>query len=144
MPAWPGGNCPDCGEYMPEKLIHCQRCRALLNSDLDKDSVEIPSFVPLPEIEAMVDVEIAGYQVECPKCNRELRINRKYVGEKVSCKHCQGAFKLDLDDPAIHRVAFYANCPHCGNELRAHMKYANVKVECKHCSGHLSCVEQPA
>lgn len=127
---------------MPEALIHCQRCRALLNADLDRDSVEIPQFVPLPEIEAMVEVEISAYQVACPKCKQRLRINRKYLGENVSCKHCRGQFKFSLEDSAVERIAFFAVCPHCGNELRAHMKYAGMKVECKHCSGHLHCIEQ--
>ena len=53
MPPWPGGPCPSCGEEMPERLIHCRTCRTLLNTDLDPDSVEIPAFVPLQEIETV-------------------------------------------------------------------------------------------
>src|SRR3954468_24124011 len=113
MPAWPGGNCPDCGEYMPEKLIHCQSCRALLNSDLGPGNIVVPEFIPLPEVEVMVDVEAQGFFVGCPSCHRELRINRKFLGSTVSCNHCQGNFNFDLDASGVKLVAFYARCPHC-------------------------------
>ncbi len=137
MPAWPGGPCPDCGEYMPENLIHCQSCRALLNSELDADSVEIPVFVPLREIVAMVEVELRGYYVGCPECDRELRVNRKYAGTHVKCKFCNGSFLLDLDSPVLQKVAFYADCPHCKKELRAAMKYVGARVACKMCNGQI-------
>jgi len=142
MPAWPGGNCPGCGETVPASLIHCPTCRALLNDDLDPDSVHIPPFVPLPEIVAMVDVEIAAYQIVCPKCSERLRVHRKYLGEKVSCKHCRAQFELDLANPKLQCIAFFAACPHCGNELRAHMKYAGATVACKHCNGQLHVLGQ--
>ena len=60
MPAWPGGPCPECGEVMPENLVHCQNCRALMNPDLKTDSVEIPEFIPLQEIGSMVEVKPKG------------------------------------------------------------------------------------
>src|SRR5690606_13840844 len=84
-----------CGEHMPENLIHCQNCRALLNPELEADSVEIPAFIPLQEIEAVIDLEPAGLFVGCPHCDRELRIGRKYIGERVACKYCSGAFVFD-------------------------------------------------
>lgn len=137
MPAWPGGPCPACGEEMPPQLIHCQSCRALLNPELESDSVEIPAFVPLQEISAMVEIELDGYYVLCPACRRELRINRKYVGKKVACKHCNAPFALDLAQGAVTLKAFYASCPHCRQELRAAPKYLGEKVVCKHCGGHI-------
>lgn len=141
MPAWPGGPCPACGEEMPENLIHCQNCRALLNTDLDPDSVEIPEFMPLREIESMVDVEPRGYFVGCPACRRELRINRKYTGQRVQCKYCAGQFELNLSNPKIGLNAIYAECPHCHQELRAHYKYLGAKVACRHCNGKIHFVE---
>ncbi|MCH8828198.1 MAG: hypothetical protein IID45_01335 [Planctomycetes bacterium] len=140
MPAWPGGGCPQCGEFMPEKLIHCQNCRALLNSDLESDSVEIPEFIPLKEIATMVDVELNGYYIGCPICQKELRIHRKYVGKEVQCKHCAGQFPFVLTDSRIRTVAFYAQCPHCSKELRAQTKYLGAKVACKHCSGKIQLI----
>lgn len=144
MTAWPGGECPDCGEYMPAKLIHCRTCRALLNEDLVADSVVIPEFVPLQEISAMVDVKARGYYVRCPKCKRELRISRKYVGQNVVCKHCETKFLLDLSAGDVKTNAFYATCPHCDQELRASPKYAGENVACKRCSGQIHFVEATA
>ena len=137
MPAWPGGACPECGEFMPEKLIHCQSCRALLNPELESDSVEIPEFIPLREIATMVEVELSGYYIGCPACDRELRINRKYVDRDVQCKHCSGQFPFKMSDSRIRIVAFYAECPHCAEELRANTKYLGARVACKHCSGKI-------
>jgi len=142
MAAWSGGECPDCGEYMPENLIHCQTCRALLNDDLDKDSVEIPEFIPLEEIESMIEIDIRGYFVDCPRCQRELRINRKYVGSTVQCKHCQGPFALDILSPSLSVNAFYTTCPYCENDLRASTKYAGAKVACKHCTGKIHILDE--
>lgn len=127
---------------MPENLIHCFNCRTLLNSDLESDSVEIPKFIPLQEISVMVDVPPAGYFVGCPHCDKELRIKRKYVGENVLCKHCDGSFVLDFRRPNVAMLAFFAPCPACGQELRASSKYFGKKVVCKHCGGHLNFVDQ--
>ena len=137
MPAWPGGECPSCGEEMPPRLVHCQICRALLNPELESDSVEIPAFIPLREISAMVEVELNGYYVGCPHCKEELRINRKYVGKDVACKHCNGTFNLDIAGPGVTVKAFYTSCPHCEKELRAAPKFMGEKVACKHCSGQI-------
>lgn len=142
MPAWPGGPCPSCGEDVPENLIRCFNCRTLLNSDLVADSVEIPAFVPLQELDVYVDVVPAGYFVGCPRCDKELRIAKKYVGQKVVCKHCEGSFLLEFAPHGnAEMLALYAACPACQHELRASAKYLGQKVVCKHCSGHLNFVE---
>jgi DnaJ-class molecular chaperone len=122
---------------MPLNLVHCQFCRALLNPDLKSDSVEIPEFVPLREIASMIDIDIRGFYLDCPHCQRELRINRKYVGQTVQCKFCAGGFSLDINRPITKATAFYTTCPYCEDELRAAMKYAGAKVSCKRCSGKI-------
>ena len=142
MPAWPGGPCPTCGEDMPENLIHCFTCRTLLNNDLESDSVEIPKFMPLQEISVMVDVPPRGYFVGCPDCGKELRINRKYIGQNVMCKHCDASFDFEVASGRLHVVAFFAACPACEEELRASPKYLGKKVMCKHCNGHLKFVDE--
>jgi hypothetical protein len=137
MPAWPGGPCPQCGEVMPENLIHCQNCRALLNDELDADSVEIPEFIPLAEINSMVEVKAKGYYVLCPHCTQELRVNAKYLGLYVSCKICHAQYNLKLDSPALTVKAFFADCPECREELRVSQKYMGQKVVCKHCHARI-------
>lgn len=131
-----------CGDEMPENMIHCRTCRALLNPDLEPDTVEIPPFIPLQEIESMIDAEAAGYYVGCPSCERELRINRKYLGERVQCKFCSAPFLFDLHLPRLVVPAFYVDCPHCGEELRVASKYGGAKVACKHCAGKIHLVER--
>lgn len=123
---------------MPAALVHCQSCRALLNPDLQADSVEIPEFVPLQEIATMIEVEPRGHYVACPQCQDELRISAKYLGCGVQCKFCGCKFTHDYPSPRLK--AFYARCPHCESEIRAAMKYLGMKVACKHCGGHLHCV----
>ena len=137
MPAWPGGPCPECGEVMPANLVRCVSCRALLNHELVVPEIVAPEFVPLPEVEAVVDTRIIGFFVECPHCQKELRINAKYHGNYVACKFCQGQFEFRLNPPRVRCLAFYANCPHCAKELRAAEKYKGIKVACKFCSGGL-------
>ena len=137
MPNWLGGECPSCGEWMPPNQVRCRNCRTLLNDDLKPDSVEVPEFVPLQEVESMVEVSPAGYYILCPHCDKELRINRKYVGQGVSCKHCAGSFRFDLSSPQVRPVAFYSDCPHCEEELRVAIKYLGMKVACKLCSGKI-------
>lgn len=116
----------------------------MLNGSLDADSVEIPTFVPLREISAMFDVEPRGHYCECPTCNKELRINRKYVGIEVQCKFCGSPFVFSLMDPRVKVKAHYFECPHCKRELRAAEKYMGTEVECKFCSGHIRFVERLA
>ena len=127
---------------MPANLIHCQTCRALLNPDLESDSVEIPQFIPLEEIESMAEAEPRGYFVDCPACHRELRINRKYVGQSVQCKFCDGPFLLDIKSDLIEQNYFYTKCPHCTEELRVANKYKGIKVACKHCKGKIQIIEE--
>jgi len=122
---------------MPKNLIHCQRCRALLNEELDKSSVEIPEFIPLQEIDSMAQIFPVGYHVVCPHCTRELRINRKYSGQEVQCKLCHGQFRFDLSKPDVAVPAFFADCPHCNEELRVARKYLGMKVACKLCGGKI-------
>lgn len=144
MPAWPGGPCPSCGMEMPPNLVHCQECRRLLNDELEPDSVEIPSFVPLQEIAAMHDAEPRGHYCRCPACAAELRINAKYVGVQVQCKFCDSPFLFALTDPKIEVTAHYYDCPHCEKEIRAAAKYVGTRVACKFCSGHIQLVERLA
>lgn len=141
MPAWPGGPCPECGEDMPPKLIRCVSCRTLLNEDLQPDSVEIPKFEPLKEIAACVETEPRGYFVICPYCDKELKINRRYLGKKLSCKSCDRVFRLELDSETVKCVGFYLNCPHCDDRLRARMKYLGLRVVCKSCSNDIEIVK---
>lgn len=126
---------------MPPALIHCQSCRALLNPELETDSVVIPEFVPLQEIESMIEVEPQGHFIVCPACQEELKIAVKYVGCKVACKHCGEHFVHNTAEPRVR--AFYSTCPHCDEQLRASMKYLDTKVACKHCNGHIHCVTRP-
>lgn len=132
--AWPGGPCPQCGEDMPARVVHCRSCRALLNSELTDDSVEIPLFVPLPEIEVIAAASPKGHYVLCPGCGKELRIHGRYRGLKVQCKHCEKPF---VYQESVKITAFYTACPHCQSELRASLKYMGGKVACKHCNGHI-------
>jgi len=132
--AWQGGACPDCGDDMPANLVHCQSCRALLNSELTEDSVEIPKFVPLKEIDPAQFVLARGHYVQCPGCNDELRIHSKYKNRNVACRHCDVSFTYDS---SVMVTGLYSNCPHCAKELRAASKYAGQSVLCRFCSGPL-------
>ena len=132
--AWQGGPCPKCGDDMPANVVHCMTCRAMLNSELRDDSVEIPQFVPLPEIHEMKVAKARGHYVRCGGCSEELRINSKYVDAKVQCRHCEHAFQYD---GSVERVAMYANCPHCSEEIRASVNYIGQNVACRLCNGPL-------
>ena len=126
---------------MPPALVHCQNCRALLNTDLKADSVEIPEFRPLPEIQGMVEVELRGYYIGCPSCRQELRIARKYLGKNVQCKFCRKSFPLELNDGDVSMIGFFTECPHCQQELRSSPKYLGQIVVCKHCRGQIHFVD---
>jgi uncharacterized protein (DUF983 family) len=128
---------------MPENIVHCRTCRELLNSDLEHDTVEIPAFVPLQEIASVIELAPRGYYLACPSCSKELRVNAKYIGQRVTCKNCDSTFKLDFDEPNVRKLGFYADCPHCQQRIRMAAKYNGVKVACKHCSGHLI-ISEPA
>jgi uncharacterized protein (DUF983 family) len=120
---------------MPKNLVHCQRCRTLLNTDLKESRVMRPGYMPLREIARLVDVVPSGYYIACPRCTRELRVSRKYTGERVQCKLCAAPFRLDYENAGLVRSAFFARCPHCSEELRAAQKYLGMNVACKHCGG---------
>lgn len=92
----------------------------------------------------MIDAPIAGYHVECPHCNQELRISKKYVGMAVACKFCNGQFQLDPNSARVRTKAVYSSCPHCEQELRVAQKYLGMTVACKFCEGHLKVVSAKA
>ncbi len=160
MPAWPGGPCPGCGLEMPPRLVHCRNCRRLLNEDLREGELVKPEFSPLSEVPGTpatgratskrsgaaartktspsreAAAEPRGVYDGCPACGRELRINRKYAGQMVRCKHCHAGFALPASlAPLPGRRAYYADCPHCRQELRIGAKYYGTRVACKHCGG---------
>ena len=141
MATWQGGPCPQCGDDMPPALIHCQSCRALLNPELETDSVEIPAFMPLQEIETMVEVAPTGHYISCPICSKELRIHGKYRGLHVACKFCSGNFEYETQSGNVAVQAMYSSCPHCSQEIRAATKYLGMKVCCKHCNGKIHLVK---
>jgi len=132
MPAWPGGPCPECGEDMPAKMVRCRNCRAMLNTDLDSDTVEIPAFVPLKELDSHVEVPARGVYVDCDSCKRELRINRRYLNSTVTCKLCDAPVNLRRK-PEEFTVG-YTDCPHCEKRLRIKFKYAGKVVACRFCN----------
>lgn len=137
MPAWPGGPCPNCGHDMPENMVHCRECRTLLNEDLESDSVEIPVFQPLQELDHQVEVFPLGIYVRCPECRNELRIAEKYIGSRVACKFCQHAFAMNLQDGSLRHLGYFCECPHCQEKLRLASKFVGVKVACKFCHGRI-------
>lgn len=143
MAEWPGGPCPQCGEWMPPNMIHCRECRQLLNPELNRSSVEMPAFVPLQELDSMVEITPVGLFCTCPHCRQELKINRKYLGQRVQCKFCQADFRLDPTSATVRKADVYAPCPHCQQQLRFDQKYIGAKVACRFCSGKLQ-ILQPA
>ena len=135
MPAWLGGPCPQCGDDMPPNMIHCRTCRQLLNLELEKESVEIPAFVPLQEVESVVEITPVGLFIECTSCHQELKINRKYLGQRVQCKFCAADFRLDPTSKLVIEADSYSQCPHCQETLRFASKYVGTKVACRFCHG---------
>ncbi|QDT66254.1 hypothetical protein [Calycomorphotria hydatis] len=142
MPVWPGGKCPQCGDFMPERIIHCRTCRQLLNTDLSSDTVEIPQFIPLKEIgEETSTPEVPGQNIRgiytsCPGCANVLKVNSRYVGRVVTCKHCATAVDLrDTENMVVDQ--HYLRCPHCESELRVSDKYVGQTAICKFCKGSL-------
>lgn len=136
--AWKGGPCPGCGDDMPANVVHCITCRTMLNSVLSDDSIEIPVFVPLPEIKIMKTAKARGHYIRCGGCGEELRINSKYVGARVSCRHCEFTFEYDTN---VERVAVYSTCPHCSEEIRASTNFVGQNVACRFCEGPLKLEE---
>ncbi|MCA8983019.1 MAG: zinc ribbon domain-containing protein [Planctomycetaceae bacterium] len=164
MPAWPGGECPDCGDYMPPNLITCQTCRALLNPELEIGLVQIPEFIPLKEIspEELARTESGsgdagtsdtarpgpvvpprGFFVRCPGCRQELKIPEQFAHARVQCKHCNVPFVLDQTMRRQQVEACYANCPHCSQRLRVSVKFVNKQVACNFCGGALMLRYEP-
>ena len=125
-------------------MVHCRECRTLLNPELERDSVEVPIFIPLQELDAMVEISPLGVFVPCPQCQQELKINRKYLGQRVQCKICTADFRLDPANPSIQQADVYSKCPHCDQELRFASKYIGVRVACRFCSGKIQIVEADA
>ena len=82
--AWQGGPCPKCGDDMPANVVHCMTCRALLNTELTEDSVEIPAFVPLPEIREMKTAKARGHFVRCGGCQESSESTRNTWGRQCS------------------------------------------------------------
>jgi len=142
MPAWPGGNCPECGDQVPANVIRCVTCRALLNSDLAIKPITPPEFKPLPEIASSEDVPLKGMYLPCPSCTRELRIAMDFMGRNVQCRFCQRPFELHRDK--VEPLAAYTTCPHCHQEIRAATKYVGVKVSCRFCQGSIRLVDPSA
>ena len=133
--AWPGGPCPKCGDDMPANVVHCMTCRHMLNSALSDDTIEVPQFVPLQEIDLTEKPAVSrGHYIRCEGCGEELRINAKYLGAAVQCRHCEHTFKYT---PEAEKIAMYADCPHCDKEIRAGMKYVGYSVACRFCNGPL-------
>jgi hypothetical protein len=137
MASWTGGECPQCGEWMPPNMVHCRECRQLLNPELARSSVEIPAFQPLQELDSLAEVAPAGIYCPCPKCAKELKIAQKYVGLRVQCKFCQHGFLLDPHGPIVRQADAYTGCPHCRQQLRFDPKYLGLKVACRFCGGKL-------
>lgn len=139
MPAWPGGECPECGDLMPPNLITCQTCRALLNTDLQVSFVDIPEFVPLREISAGTTIceqqsessdsgvhtaveprsaTAKGIFIQCPGCREELKVPVQYVNSSVLCNHCNHQFAPAEKGHQSRLLAYYADCPHCRKRMR--------------------------
>ena len=92
------------------------------------------------ELDCKVEMPPRGMFLDCPNCQQELRINKKYVGQQVSCKHCEGTLMLDLARVTNTVRAYYGDCPHCQKELRIGKKYTGVDVVCKFCGGKIKLV----
>jgi len=122
-------------------MIHCRECRTLLNPELERDSVEIPAFIPLQEVSVMVEISPLGVFTPCPKCSQELKINRKYLGQRVQCKFCSAEFRLDPANPSVQQADVYSRCPHCEQELRFASKYIGIRVACRFCAGKIHIVD---
>jgi hypothetical protein len=112
-----------------------------LNPELESDSVEIPEFQPLQEVDSLVQLTARGFHISCPLCDRELKINKKYQGRDVECASCSGTFHFDFADERIAKLGYYVDCPHCSQRLRMSPKYLNRKVGCKHCQGKIRLTE---
>jgi uncharacterized protein (DUF983 family) len=122
-------------------MIHCRECRQLLNLELARSSVEVPEFIPLQELDSMAEITPSGLYLPCPKCQQDLKINRKYLGQRIQCKFCQAEFRLDPTSPAVRQADVYSRCPHCQQQIRFDPKYLGMKVACRFCGGKLTILQ---
>lgn len=136
MPAWPGGPCPKCGVDVPAMMVRCRDCRVMLNTDLEEDTVEVPTFEPLKELDEYADAPCRGLYIECGGCRKELRINRKYLGTSARCKLCNSSLDLTKDEPD-GMIGGYLDCPLCDQELKVASKYFGRTVACRFCEGRI-------
>jgi uncharacterized protein (DUF983 family) len=127
---------------MPPAQIHCRECRQLLNPELSHNSVEVPEFVPLQELDSMAEITPLGLYCTCPSCGKELKVARKYIGQTVQCKHCQSGFRLDPVSPVVRQADLYSKCNHCQQQLRFDPKYIGARVACRFCGGKLTIVPE--
>lgn len=115
-----------------------------MNWDLEEPvPVSVPEYLPLTELPDCPAMSTQGLFVDCPACDRELRIDNKYRDQRVRCKHCAATFDLDLTQSVIELKSFYTRCPHCEKELRAAPKYLGEKVACKYCESPLRFTDLP-
>lgn len=146
MPAWPGGDCPECGEEMPANLVHCQMCRALLNPELERPEIEVPEFQPLREVnpnEEVKDVRFVRPQkffVNCIRCQQELKIAARYLDHSVLCNFCDYPFDVEFHTTRLTLLGVETDCPHCNQTLRAANQYLGHTVACNFCTGKLSII----
>jgi len=113
----------------------------MLNDELELDSVEIPPFMPLPELETLAKVPPRGYYIGCPHCRKKLRINKQYLNKKLNCKKCHETFTFKLSNSKIKKLGFYLDCPSCEERLKVPQKYAGQKVRCKRCETNIQLID---
>jgi len=96
----------------------------------------------------------------CPNCSTKLRVNRKHIGQDVTCKHCEHTFRAGqtndpiapssgegMAGPSIQaaqpedRIAL--TCPSCQATLSVRRIYVGNQVRCKQC-GNTFLVSAPA
>ncbi len=137
MPAWPGGPCPDCGDYMPPNLITCQTCRAMLNTDLQPVLVDVPKFIPLreltPEEAARVasedNTENGSHSSASPMTPFAVPQGTASAGPSVSA-----GTPTARNTRRIQGKGLYVSCPGCQQELKISAQFLDERVQCKFCA----------
>ncbi len=89
----------------------------------------------------MIEIEVIGLFVNCSSCHKELKIHRKYLGQRVQCKFCSADFRLDPASPLVQEADSYSQCPHCEETLRFAKKYVGAKVACRFCHGKVKILQ---
>jgi chromosome segregation ATPase/ribosomal protein L37AE/L43A len=101
------------------------------------------------------------FVTHCPSCAAGLRVNRKYDGLAVVCKHCGQTFvaidankptsssSVDLpayspDPPAESAERITVLCPSCRATLSVRRVYIGASVKCKQCQQIFPVSEPPA